>query len=54
LHAFEYHSVEPIYYWSNIKIPLLGIFGQEDSSPCSEQVDATEAELKKNATNLCT
>ena len=47
----EKQPVAPIDYTSNISIPLLGIFGQEDGSPSPELVDATEAELKKHGVN---
>lgn len=44
----ELQPVAPIDYTPGIKIPLLGIFGEDDSSPSPEQVDATEAELQKH------
>lgn len=47
----EKQPVAPIDYTADINIPLLGIFGQEDGSPSPEQVDATEAELKKHGVN---
>ncbi|MBN4064866.1 dienelactone hydrolase family protein, partial [Dehalococcoides mccartyi] len=44
----ERQPVAPIDYTPDIKIPLLGIFGQDDGSPTPAQVDATEEELKKH------
>ena len=38
--------VAPIDMTSEIKVPLLGIFGNEDQAPPPEQVDATEEALK--------
>lgn len=40
--------VAPIDYTANLSCPLLGIFGQEDSSPSPEQVAQHEEELKKH------
>lgn len=39
--------VAPIEYTKDLKCPILGIFGNEDKSPTPEEVDRTEAELKK-------
>jgi len=39
--------VAPIELTSQLKCPLLGIFGNDDKSPTPEQVDIHEAELKK-------
>ncbi|NQW20943.1 MAG: dienelactone hydrolase family protein [Chloroflexi bacterium] len=47
----EKQPVAPIDYTPNITVPLLGIFGQDDSSPSPEQVNATEVELKKHGVN---
>ncbi len=44
----ERQPVAPIDYTPNISIPLLGIFGQDDGSPSPDQMNATEAELKKH------
>ena len=44
----ERQPVAPIDYTPDIKNPILGIFGLDDGSPSPEQVDATEAELKKH------
>ena len=43
--------VAPISLTSQLKVPLLGIFGNEDRSPSPEQVDQHEAELKKHGKN---
>jgi carboxymethylenebutenolidase len=39
--------VAPIDLTKNLGCPLLGLFGNEDTSPSPDQVNATEAELKK-------
>ena len=39
--------VSPLDYTKDLSIPLLGIFGNEDSNPTPEQVDQHEAELKR-------
>jgi carboxymethylenebutenolidase len=39
--------VAPIEYTGGLDAPLLGLFGNDDRSPTPEQVDAHEAELKK-------
>jgi carboxymethylenebutenolidase len=39
--------VAPIDYTADLKVPLLGIFGNDDRSPSPEQVNQLEAELKK-------
>lgn len=44
----EQQPVAPIDLTADIQAPLLGIFGNEDQSPTPEDVDATEAELKKH------
>jgi carboxymethylenebutenolidase len=44
----EKRPVAPIDYTKNIKAPLLGIFGNEDQNPNKDQVNRTEAELKKH------
>ncbi|MDE2334216.1 MAG: dienelactone hydrolase family protein [Rhodospirillales bacterium] len=41
--------VAPIDLTSKLCCPLLGIFGNEDRAPSSEQVDRHEAELKRHA-----
>lgn len=38
--------VPPIEYTEELKIPVLGIFGNEDHAPTPEQVDILEARLK--------
>ena len=43
--------VAPIDLTAQLKIPLLGIFGNEDQSPTAEQVNQHEAELKKHGKN---
>ncbi|HXF84163.1 MAG TPA: dienelactone hydrolase family protein [Anaerolineales bacterium] len=40
--------VAPLDYTKDLSCPLLGLFGNEDSSPSPEQVDQHEAELKKH------
>ena len=39
--------VAPIDYTKDLPCPILGLFGEEDSSPTPEQVKQHEAELKK-------
>ena len=39
--------VAPIDLTKNLKCPLLGLFGNEDKNPSPDQVDRTEAVLKK-------
>ena len=39
--------VAPIDYTSQLSCPILGLFGEEDTSPSPEQVAQHEAELKK-------
>lgn len=39
--------VSPVEYTKDLACPILGIFGEEDSSPTPEQVKIHEAELKK-------
>jgi carboxymethylenebutenolidase len=43
--------IAPIDYTQDLSCPLLGIFGNEDSSPTPEQVDQLEEELKKHGKN---
>jgi carboxymethylenebutenolidase len=43
----DQQPVAPIDYTSEMDVPLLGIFGNEDSSPTPEDVDKTEEILKK-------
>jgi carboxymethylenebutenolidase len=43
----ELRPVAPIDYASEISMPLLGIFGQDDANPNPEQVAQTEEILKK-------
>jgi carboxymethylenebutenolidase len=40
--------VAPIDYTADLSAPLLGLFGEEDSSPTPAQVELHEAELKKH------
>lgn len=40
--------VAPIEYTKNLSCPILGLFGNQDSSPSPEQVDIHELELKKH------
>jgi carboxymethylenebutenolidase len=42
------YPVSPIDYTADLMCPLLGIFGNEDSSPNPDQVNHHEAELKKH------
>jgi carboxymethylenebutenolidase len=44
----EGHPRAPIDFTPEMACPLLGIFGNEDKNPDPEQVDQTEAELKKH------
>lgn len=39
--------VAPIDYTKDLSCPILGLFGDEDSSPTPDQVDQHEAELKR-------
>jgi carboxymethylenebutenolidase len=39
--------VAPIDYTKDLSCPILGLFGEDDSSPTPEQVSLHEAELKK-------
>lgn len=43
--------VAPLDYTEHLSCPLLGLFGQEDTSPSPAEVDLHEAELKKNGKN---
>jgi carboxymethylenebutenolidase len=43
----ERHPQAPIDFTKDLSCPLLGLFGNDDTKPSPEQVDATEAELKK-------
>jgi carboxymethylenebutenolidase len=47
-HLDEKHPVAPIDYTKDLASPILGLFGEEDSSPSPEQVAQHEAELKKH------
>lgn len=40
--------VSPLDFTKELSCPILGIFGNEDSSPTPEQVDQHEAELKRH------
>jgi len=40
--------VSPLDYTKDLPCPILGLFGNEDSSPTPEQVNQHEAELKKH------
>jgi carboxymethylenebutenolidase len=42
------YPVSPLDYTANLSCPVLGIFGDEDSSPTKEQVNQHEAELVKH------
>jgi carboxymethylenebutenolidase len=50
-HLSPNQPVAPIDYTSDLPCPILGIFGNEDSSPTPEQVDRLEVELKKHGKN---
>ena len=39
--------VAPIDYITDLSIPLLGLFGNDDQNPSPEKVNELEAELKK-------
>jgi carboxymethylenebutenolidase len=41
----------PIEFTAGINCPLLGLFGNEDPNPSADQVNRTEAELKKHGKN---
>jgi carboxymethylenebutenolidase len=43
----EARPVAPIDYTEQLSVPLLGLFGNDDSHPTPEQVDRHEAELKR-------
>jgi carboxymethylenebutenolidase len=43
--------VAPIDLTAELKVPLMGIFGNDDRSPSPEQVNQHEAELKKHGKN---
>jgi carboxymethylenebutenolidase len=47
-HLDEKHPVAPLDYTKDLPCPILGLFGEEDSSPSPEQVAQHEAELKKH------
>ena len=38
----------PVEYTKDLSCPLLGIFGEEDTSPTPQQVSQTEQEMKKH------
>ena len=42
------YPVAPVDYTKDLSCPVLGLFGEEDSSPSPEQVAIHEAELKKH------
>lgn len=44
----EKYPVAPIDYTKDLNCPLLGLFGENDTSPSPEQVAQHEAELKKH------
>jgi carboxymethylenebutenolidase len=44
----EHFPVAPLDYTSGLTSPVLGLFGEDDSSPPPEQVAIHEAELKKH------
>jgi len=43
--------VSPLSYTKDLSCPILGLFGEEDSSPTPEQVKLHEEELKKHGKN---
>ena len=43
--------VSPLDYTKDLSCPILGLFGEEDTSPTPEQVRRHEEELKKNGKN---
>ena len=43
--------VSPLDYTKDLPCPILGLFGNEDSSPSPEQVNQHEAEFKKHGKN---
>jgi carboxymethylenebutenolidase len=43
--------VSPLEYTRELACPILGLFGEEDSSPTPEQVNLHEAELKMHGKN---
>jgi carboxymethylenebutenolidase len=43
----EKRPVAPLDYTTNLTVPLLGLFGEDDRSPTPEQVDQHESELKR-------
>jgi carboxymethylenebutenolidase len=45
------HPTAPIDYTKDLPCPILGLFGEEDSSPTPQQVGQHEAELKKHGKN---
>jgi carboxymethylenebutenolidase len=47
-HLDKKHPVQPLDYTKDLPSPILGLFGEEDSSPSPEQVAQHEAELKKH------
>jgi carboxymethylenebutenolidase len=42
------NPVAPVEYITNLSIPILGLFGNDDRNPSPEKVDQLEAELKKH------
>ena len=44
----EAQSAAPIDFTAQLAAPLLGLFGNDDSHPTPEQVNAHEAELKRH------
>jgi carboxymethylenebutenolidase len=47
----ERQPVAPIEFTAELRCPLLGLFGNEDRNPSPEDVDKTEAELKRCGKN---
>lgn len=47
----EKRPVSPIDYTKDLTCPILGIFGNDDTSPTPEQVNQHEEELKKHGKN---
>jgi carboxymethylenebutenolidase len=48
----EQQPVAPLDMTRDMRSPLLGLFGNEDSSPSPEDVDRTEEDLKKHKQDL--
>jgi len=46
-HLDEKYPVAPLDYTKDLSCPILGLFGNDDSSPSPDQVNQHETELKK-------